>query len=78
MTRPTLSQAQRRLLLSPHTSHANKMAFVAEYVSRGYFINTDWEGNVRKRAAFQFEPEGSWHTAQDYLNDIMSSWDDVE
>lgn len=66
-----LTDQQRRVLISHHTSHANKMAFVAEYVNRGFFVETDWDGDVRERAAFRFEPAGSWHIAHDYLNDVM-------
>lgn len=67
-----LSAEKRRLLLSEQTSHANKMAFLAEYRLRGFFVETDWLGDVSKRARFRFEPGGPWLEARDYLNDAMN------
>ena len=71
-----LSERQRRFLLSEESSIANKMHAVAEHWNRGYFVEHDWTGNVHKRARFRFEPEGKWHEAKDYLNDVVSKFDD--
>jgi hypothetical protein len=71
---PKVPPETRKLLLSETTSHANKMHIVAEQLSRGAFVVTDWNGDVRKPVRFIFEPGGAWQTARDYLSDVMSTY----
>lgn len=69
-----LPEDKRRILLTEHTSHANKMAFMVEYLLRGFFVETGWMGDVKKRARFRFEPDGPWQVAKDYLSDVVSKY----
>jgi hypothetical protein len=70
----TLDKERRCLLLSEHTSSANKMHLIAEYHRRGCFVESEWPG-IRHRVKLCFEPDGAWVEAKDILSDVMSKLD---
>lgn len=66
-----LPQLSRFVLLSHRTSRANKLALVADYRARDFFVEWRWKGPaLRSRLEFRFAEGNSFLSAQSYEEDI--------
>lgn len=68
----------RRMLINETISRQNKLWIATAWKqTRGWYVEHRWAGEeptangiMHSRLQFQFEPDGEWHTAKSYEEDV--------